>query len=76
MEVAAMFANDPPIPLRPEVQRFLQASEHLLAIFATPHKKLSEDDRRLVEYYITDLTKALGSEQNGRGVSVGKPLSR
>lgn len=55
-----MFSSDPPLSIRPEVQKYIRGCEHLLAALSTPHRPLSEDEYRLIEFYRQELAKMIG----------------
>lgn len=55
-----MFPPQSPVSIRPEVQHFITACEHMLiAIASTPDSHMSDDERRLIEYYRIEMAKAL-----------------
>ena len=57
-----MFSAEPPLSFRPEVQKYIRACEHLLSAVASPDcKPLSNDERRLLEYYREKLVNAIGA---------------
>lgn len=57
-----MFSSEPPLSFRPEVQKYIRACEHLLSAVSSPDcKPLSDDERRLLEYYREELVKAIGA---------------
>ncbi|NWF73100.1 MAG: hypothetical protein HXY51_08710 [Nitrospirae bacterium] len=47
----------PRVKVRPAVQDYLQACEHLLSIVAVTHPPLSEDELRIVSHYATQWAK-------------------
>ena len=53
-----MFSSEPSFSFRAEVQKYIRACEYLLA--AVSCKPLSDDERRLVEYYREELGKVIG----------------
>jgi|RhiMetdeSRZDD1v2_1073273.scaffolds.fasta_scaffold2738314_2 hypothetical protein len=56
-----MFSSEPPLSIRPEVQKYMRACEHLLAAVSFPDSRpLSEDEQRLIEFYRAELVKVLG----------------
>jgi hypothetical protein len=57
-----MFSSEPPLSFRPEVQKYIRACEHLLSAVSSPDcKPLSDDERRLLEYYREKLVNAIGA---------------
>jgi hypothetical protein len=56
-----MFSSEPPLSIRPEVQKYIRVCESLLSEATLPGSRpLSEDELRLIEFYRQELVKILG----------------
>lgn len=56
-----MFSPEPTLAIRREAQLFIRGCQHLLSALSFPGiQPLSEDERRIIEYYAEELLKALG----------------
>lgn len=56
-----IFSSDSPLALRYEARLYIRGCQHLLSALSFPGcQPLSEDERRLIEYYAEELFKAMG----------------
>jgi hypothetical protein len=54
-----MFSPEPSLPLKIEVQKYIRSCEYVLSLIAHNDPPLSDEEKRLIEFYREELGKAL-----------------